>query len=35
LGDDELAADLLECATQEQAARAVAGRINYLKRRAA
>jgi hypothetical protein len=34
MDDDELAADLLKSTTREQAARAVAGRINYLKRRA-
>ena len=35
MGDDELASNLRKCTTREQAARAVAGRIQYLKRRAA
>jgi hypothetical protein len=35
MGDDELASNLSKCTTREQAARAVSGRIQYLKRRAA
>lgn len=31
IGDDKLARDLLKCATQEQAARVVAERLNFLK----
>jgi hypothetical protein len=35
MGDDALAANLSKCTTREQTARAVSGRIQYLKRRAA
>ena len=35
MGDDKLAADLLKCETQEQAARAVAERLKFLKQKAA
>ncbi len=34
MGDDDLAANLRKCNTREEAARVVAGRIQYLKRRA-
>jgi hypothetical protein len=34
MGDDDLAGNLRKCTTREQASRAVAGRIQYLKRRA-
>jgi hypothetical protein len=34
MGDDNLAADLLKCETQEQAARVVAERLNFLKGKA-
>jgi hypothetical protein len=35
MGDDNLAGNLLKCETQEQAARAVAERLNFLKGKAA